>query len=349
LIMTFTSNNEIIQQDKNNILTVSLHQYFDNETKEIYDYDKTINLPLTVKFYTNAGTIGNVVLENGTAAITYSPGANVRTVYAKLNDQILEIPVKLKNDSKLTVNDFTGYYKSNKKLEVKITDGNGNGLSNKTINLTISGRTYSEKTDQYGTARFSINSNPGTYSAKISFADDDYRNQNKDITVKIQKIKTSLSANNLVKYYKDSKKLTIKFLDNNKKPVASKKIKLTIAGENYYSTTNSKGIVTFAINKVGNYNAKITFAGDSKYQKSQANVKVSVKFKTVSKGSKDKAMVKKIQNALKKKGYYKGYNLKVNGIYDKHTQNAVKQFQKSKGLKVTGKVDQTTAKKLKII
>uniref|UniRef100_UPI0038901B9B hypothetical protein n=1 Tax=Methanobrevibacter sp. TaxID=66852 RepID=UPI0038901B9B len=38
LIMTFTSNNEIIQQDKNNILTVSLHQYFDNETKEIYDY-----------------------------------------------------------------------------------------------------------------------------------------------------------------------------------------------------------------------------------------------------------------------------------------------------------------------
>ena len=348
LIMTFTSNNEIIEQDKSNILTVSLHQYFDNETKEMYDYDKTINLPLTVKFYTNAGTIGNVVLENGTASIRYLPNSDVRTVYAKLNDQILEIQVKMKNDSKLTANDFTEYYQSGKKLEVKITDSNGNGLSNKSIDLTISGKTYAAKTDQYGTAKFSINSNPGTYNAKISFADDDYRNQNKYITVKILKIKTSLSAKNLVKYYKASKKLTVKLLDNNKKPVASKKIKLTVAGKNYYSTTNSKGIATFAINnKVGNYNAKITFAGDSKYQKSQANVKITVKFKTVSKGSKDKAMVKKIQNALKKKGYYTGY--KVNGIYDKNTQNSVKQFQKSNGLKVTGKVDQKTAKKLKII
>lgn len=350
LIMTFTSNNEQVYQEKNNILTVSLHQYFDNDTKEIYEYDKYINLPLTVKFYTNSVIIGDVILENGTATISYSPEPNIRTVYAKLNNQILEIPVKLKKDSQLTANDFTAYYKSNKNLEVKVTDNNGNGLFNKTVNLTILGKTYSEKTDKYGIAKFSINFNPGIYNAKISFTDDDYRNQNKDISVKILKIKTSLSGKNLVKYYKAKKKLTIKLLDNNKKPLASKKIKLTIAGKNYYSTTNSRGIATFAINKkVGKYNAKITFAGDSKYQKSKANVKISVKFKTVSKGSKDKAMVKKIQNALKKKGYYKGYKLKVNGIYDKRTQKAVKQFQKAKGLKVTGKVNQVTAKKLKII
>ena len=350
LIMTFTSNNELVCYDKNSTLTVSLHQYFDNDTKKIYAYDKYINLPLTVKFYTDIGTIGEVILENGIATLNYSLEPNVSTIYAKLNDQILEIPVKLKNESKLTANDFTEDYKSNKKLEVTLTDTNGNGLFNKTVNLTILGKTYSEKTDQYGIAKFSVDCNPGTYNARISFGDEDYKNQNKNITVNILKIKTSISAKNLVKYYNAKKKLNIKLLDNNKKPLASKKIKLTIAGKNYYSTTNSKGIATFAINKkVGKYNAKITFAGDSKYQKSKANVKISVKFKTVSKGSKDKAMVKKIQNALKKKGYYKGYKLKVNGIYDKRTQKAVKQFQKAKGLKVTGKVNQVTAKKLKII
>ena len=75
-------------------------------------------------------------------------------------------------------------------------------------------------------------------------------------------------------------------------------------------------------------------------------------FKTVSKGSKDKAMVKKIQKALKKNGYYirfKGHYLKVDGWYGPCTFRSVKQFQKAKKLKVTGKVDEKTAEKLKIV
>lgn len=351
LIMTFTSNNGVVYQYEDNILTVSLHQYFDNETKEIYDYDAYINLPLTVKFYTGTGKIiKNVMLNNGTATINYSPEPNVRAIYAQLNNQILEIPVKSKKISKLTVNDFTGYYKSDKKLEVKLTEADDNGIFNKTVNLTISGKTYSARTNQSGIAIFSSDVYPGTYNAKVSFIDEDYKNQNKDINVNILKNNTSISAKNLVKFYKDSNKLTVKLLDNNKKPLASKNIKLIIAGKSYYSKTNSNGIATFAINnKVGNYNVIISFAGDKEYQKSQARAKVTVKFKTVSKGSNDKAMVKKIQLALKKKGYYKGSKLKANGVYEKFTQRAVMQFQKDNGLKVTGKVDESTAKKLKII
>ena len=63
-------------------------------------------------------------------------------------------------------------------------------------------------------------------------------------------------------------------------------------------------------------------------------------------------MVKKIQKALKKNGYYlryKGHYLKVDGWYGPCTFRSVKQFQKAKGLKVTGKVDEKTAEKLKII
>ena len=279
LMMTFTSSNGIIEQEKNNLLTVSLHQYFDNATKEIYDYSEDLNLPLTVKFYTSSGkVIDNVIMENGTALLNYTPELNVRYLYAQLNNQTLEIPVKMKNESKLAVNDFTGYYKPNKKLEVKVTDINNSGLFNRTVKLTISGKTYSAKTNQNGIAKFSINSYPGTYNAKISFIDDDYRNQNKTIKVKILKNKTSVSAKNLVKYYKNSTKLTVKLLDNNKKAIASKKVKLTIAGKTYYKTTNSKGIAAFAItNKLGTYNAKISYAGNKIYASSAKTIKVYVK------------------------------------------------------------------------
>lgn len=89
-------------------------------------------------------------------------------------------------------------------------------------------------------------------------------------------------------------------------------------------------------------------------EKAKTTAKASSKettFKTISKGSKNKTLVKKIQRALKNNGYYlsyKGHYLKVDGIFKKYTFKAVQQFQKAKGLKVTGKVDEKTAIKLKI-
>ena len=74
-------------------------------------------------------------------------------------------------------------------------------------------------------------------------------------------------------------------------------------------------------------------------------------FKTIGIGSTDTATVKKIQKALKRNGYYISVGsskLKVDGIYGEYTKQAVQKFQKANGLKVTGKVDLNTAKKLNI-
>ena len=279
LIMTFTSSNGIIEQEKSNILTVSLHQYFDNATKEIYDYDADLNLPLSVKFYTSTGKeITKVVMKNGTAILNYTPELNVRYIYAQLNNQTLNISVKMKEDSILSVNDFTKYYKQKKTLDIKLTDANNSPLINKTAIISISGKSYKKTTDSKGIAKVDIDISPGSYDAKISFVDDDYRNQNKNIKVNILKNKTAIIAKNLVKYYKNGTKLSVTLLDNNKKAMASKKVKLTIAGKTYYKTTNSKGIATFAINnKGGTYNAKITYAGSKIYTNSAKTIKVYVK------------------------------------------------------------------------
>ena len=97
---------------------------------------------------------------------------------------------------------------------------------------------------------------------------------------------------------------------------------------------------------------KVSKKTSKKTNAAKTNSKKKTTFKTISKGSKDKAMVKKIQKALKKNGYYlryKGHYLKVDGWYGPCTFRSVKQFQKAKGLKVTGKVDEKTAEKLKVI
>ena len=130
-----------------------------------------------------------------------------------------------------------------------------------------------------------------------------------------------------------------------------------VNGKTYKATTNSKGKATFKItklNKKGTFKATITYKGNKYYNKitKKANIKVIVTFKTVSKGSKDKSTVKEIQQALKDHGYYlsyKGHYLKVDGKFQSCTERSVKEFQHDKGLKVTGKVDEKTAKKLGLI
>ena len=288
LMMTFTSNNGIIEQEKNNILTVSLHQYFDNETKEIYNFDKDINLPLNVKFYTSTGkTIGTVIMKNGTAILNYKPELNVRYLYAQLNNQTLNISVKMKNDSNIIVNDLTKYYNDNKRLKIRLTDENNKPLANKTINIQISCKNYNKITDSKGEVNLDIKLSPGTYKAVINFVDDDYRNQKKTIKIAVLKDKTSITAKNLIKYYKNSTKLSIKLVDNNKKALKSKIIKIRIGGKTLSAKTNSKGIAKFSINnKVGTYNIKISFKGSKIYQAYSKTIKVYIKSAKISLKSK---------------------------------------------------------------
>lgn len=359
LIMTFTSSNEIIAQDKNNVLTVSLHQFFDNETKEIYDYDEDINLPLSVKFYTSTGkVIDNVIMKNGTAVLNYKPELNVRYVYAQLNNQTLNISVKMKDESKLIVNNLTKYYLENKPLTIKLTDSNNLSLTEKTVIIKISGKEYQKKTDTKGMINLGIDLSPGTYNAVISFEDDDYRNQKKTVKITILKNKPSINAKN--KRFKDKtkiKKYSVVLKNSLGETLKNKKVTLKVNGKTYNAKTDANGKAVFKINKLtkkGTFSATISYAGDKSYSKVNKKVKITVKqsFKTVSRGSKDKSTVKKIQKALKKNGYYLTYKkhyLKIDGIYQSHTERSVKEFQRDNGLKVTGKVDETTAKKLKII
>ena len=261
--------------------------------------------------------------------------------------------------TELSGNAITTTYNINKDLIITLKDSNGNPVSGAKLTVDLNGaKTYT--TDSNGQVKVSTKGlAPKAYTAKITFnGDDKYINSTKDVKVTVKKATPKLTAKK--KTFKSSvktKKYTIVLKDNTGKAIKKAKVILKVKGKTYKATTNSKGKATFKIkklNKKGTYKATVTYKGNKYYNKAskKAKIKVIVTFKTVSKGSKDKATVKEIQQALKNNGYYltyDGHYLKIDGIYHGCTERSVREFQHDKGLKVTGKVDEKTAKKLGII
>ena len=264
-----------------------------------------------------------------------------------------------KAKTQLTANAITATYNINKDLVITLKDANGNALSGVNVIVDLNGA-KTLTTDKNGQVKVSTKGlAPKAYTAKITFnGNTNYAKSTKDVKVTVKKATPKLTAKK--KTFKTSvktKKYTITLKDNTGKAIKKAKVTLKVKGKTYKATTNSKGKAVFKIKnlkKKGTFKATITYKGNKYYNKvsKKANIKVIVTFKTVSKGSKDKSTVKEIQQALKDHGYYlsyKGHYLKVDGKFQSCTERSVKQFQKDKGLKVTGKVDEKTAKKLGLI
>ena len=267
-----------------------------------------------------------------------------------------------KISTELTAADITATYNVGKNLVITLKDSAGNPISGAKLTVNL-GSKKKCTTDKNGQVKINVAKLvPKTYTAKISFAGDDfYKSASASAKVIVKKAKPKITAKKKTFKQKTKvKKYTVTLKNNIGKVLKNKKLTLRVKGKTYKAKTNKKGKATFKIKnlkKKGKYTAVIKFKGDKYYKKVTKKVKLTVKkskssFKTIARGSKKTATVKKIQRALKNNGYYlsyKGRYLKVDGKYGVHTERGVKQFQKPRNLKVTGKVDEKTAKKLKII
>ena len=310
--------------------------------------------------------VDTVAVTDGTADVTIPPmGAGNHTVEIdylgddKYNSASKTATITVNKDStNITAADVTATYKVNKYLVIKLTDSNGNPLANSTVTVELStAKNYT--CDENGQIKVKVSSLvPKTYTAKITFkGDDKYAESETTAKVVVKKATSKITAKaKTFKTTTKTKKYTV-MLKANGKALKNKWVYLKVNGKKYKAKTNSKGKATFKItqlNKAGKYKATVTFKGNDYYKKAtkKATIKVKSVWKTVQKGSKNSAIVKKIQRALKNHGYYLEYNghyLKVDGIFWDYTEMAVKEFQNDKTLKVTGKVDEKTAKKLGII
>ena len=291
----------------------------------------------------------------GTAVITVEVGDD--EIYAK-NSTTVNVTVS-KVSTEIESSAVTTVYNVDKNLIVTLKDANGKPIRGANITVDLNGeKTYT--TDEKGQVTVSTKGlAPKAYTAKITFnGNSTHDKSTKDVKVTVKKATPKITAKaKTFKTTTKTKKYSIVLKNNVNKPIKKATVYLKVNGKTYKATTNSKGKATFKItklNKAGKFKATVTYKGNKYYNKATKKVTIKVKsvWKTVSKGSKESAIVKKIQRALKNHGYYLEYNgryLMVDGIYWDYTEMAVKEFQNDKVLKVTGKVDEKTAKKLGII
>ena len=339
-------------------------EFGDNATVDVkLPDDATGNVTLTV----DGKEINTVPVTNGTASVKLPAldAGNHTAEIAYSGDDKYKPASKTttisidKDSTKITAADVTATYKVDKYLVITLKDSKGNPLANASVTVDLNTiKNYT--TDENGQIKIKVsNLLPKTYNAKITFAgNNNYLGSDATAKVVIKKATPKITASNkMFKTTTKNKKYTITLKDNTGKPIKNAKVYLKVNGKTYKATTNSKGKATFKITKLsktGTFKATVTYKGNKYFNKvtKKVTVKVISAFKTISKGSKAKSTVKDIQRALKNHGYYLtayGHYLKVDGIYWDYTVKAVKQFQKAKGLKVTGKVDEKTAKKLGII
>ena len=351
----------VIKYDSKVIISPIADVVYPNNVTITYTIENKTNVTVSIdgvsddKIIITNDTITVIGLDAGEYTIVVIN--NESSIYHQSNDT--KTFTVNKQATSITAADVSTTYNINKELVITLKDANGNPLTGASITVDLNGaKTYT--TDKNGQVKVSTKGlAPKAYTAKAIFnGDTNYDKSTKDIKVTVKKATPKLTAKKKTfKTTPKTKKYTIVLKDNTGKAIKKAKVTLKVKGKTYKATTNSKGKATFKItklNKKGTFKATITYKGNKYYNKvsKKANIKVIVTFKTVSKGSKDKATVKEIQQALKDKGYYltyQGHYLKVDGKFKGCTERSLKEFQKDNGLKVTGKVDEKTAKKLGIL
>ena len=177
-----------------------------------------------------------------------------------------------------------------KEFTVKLTDANGNPLSNVTVQFGINGIIHNKTTDANGVASLAVNLQAAnTYTCAVFYGGSESTGAVFNVAKLVVSKKTvtmSAAAKSFKKATKTKKYTvtlkTIKGSSANGKVYlkAGKKVTLNVNGKTYTAKINAKGQATFKITKLtkkGKFTAVVKFAGDSTYKAVSKKVKITVK------------------------------------------------------------------------
>ena len=244
-----------------------------------------------------------------TLTVTTIPDENHNAVTANATITVKKI------DSTLSVSDIEFTYKSNGTATATFTGATGViaevvNQSQATVNVNGTNITVS-------------NLDVGTYSLKVTtIADDNHNAVTKTAKITVNKIQTKITLKGTVKVFNDNRILVITLKDTNGNAISGADLVVQLKGTKTYKTDKNGQVKIITKGFVPNtYVTKITFKGNSKYDKSARNVNVIVKKAT----PKLTAKMKTFKRAVKVKKY---------SVSLKNNQN-----KPMKGLKITLKVN----------
>ena len=225
-----------------------------------------------------------VMTKYGMANVTISDLANgTYSVDVFYNGDDIYAPIK--NSTAFTVSKVSDYNMTvdiadivkgeNATITVSVPeDGTGSVI------VTINGTDY-KGTVVNGTAKVIIPGlDEGTYKVVTFYTGDNkYDSMIVNGTITVNKnTKTTLTMDNLVKYFNGPQKLMAKLVDGFGNPIANATVYFTINGKVYARITDENGTASIAIRLLpGEYKASALFNGTKDHDKTTANATVTVK------------------------------------------------------------------------
>ena len=225
-----------------------------------------------------------VMTKYGMASVTISDLANgTYSVDVFYNGDDIYAPIK--NSTAFTVSKVSDYNMTvdiadivkgeNATITVSVPeDGTGNVI------VTINGTDY-KGTVVNGTAKVIIPGlDEGTYKVVTFYTGDNkYDSMSVNGTITVNKnTKTTLTMDNLVKYFNGPQKLIAKLVDGFGNPIANATVYFTINGGVYARITDENGTASIAIRLLpGEYKASALFNGTDDYDMAAVNASVLVK------------------------------------------------------------------------
>ena len=184
---------------------------------------------------------------NGTASMAINLNSAVyNATISYLGDEIYS-PSNLTRtitvESTIISSDVVKYYRNDTQYYATILDFKGNPVANTEVIMNINGVFYKRITNADGVVRLNLNLEPNTYILTVSNPITG-ENAANNITV----LSRFVENHDLVKYYKNASKYSVKLLDDTGSPLAGVNVTFNINGVFYNRLTDSNGVASLAIN-----------------------------------------------------------------------------------------------------
>lgn len=259
--LIFLENDYYMQNKANGIINIDslkihtsiigndVEMYYKNgsyEIKLIDSYKKPL-AGFEIIFTINDENYKRTTNSQGIAAIKLNLKSNNYTIKAKFNGDELYSSCEITNTicilTTLQSKDIVKMFKNNTQFEVYLTNQNGYPLPELKVEFNINGEIYTRLTNNNGIAKLNINLAYGNYTI-TSLNIETGEMKSNIITV----LPLLVENHDLVKYFKNQSKYSLKALDEHGKPIANKTITFNIDGVFYTRLTNNNGIASFDIN-----------------------------------------------------------------------------------------------------
>lgn len=172
----------------------------------------------------------NLAAKTYKLTISFDGDDNYTSLSKSFSIKVIKLKTKITESANFVVR---GKY-----LYFYLIDSNGNGVSGKKMTIKYNGKTYTKKTNRYGTAKIKIKGSKSKYSIKTKFKSD------KQYTGSYRNLKFYVTSSRSIKIA-NSKLLTNGYMRIYLKvsgKAVKKKVTLTIGGKKIVKKANSEGI-----------------------------------------------------------------------------------------------------------